>query len=197
MLGVSIVLKRFTHILGLLVVLAACSFALMGSASSEDWSSYQPAHTLGSGENDWWSTYPTQHADAGKAVEHPNFVLDALKEKPVLILVHSSTCKSCAAQIANLKEPLASFGNDVDYIDVLGESGGDMQKALDLLNAYDPQGIGQGYVPTTIFITLIKGSDGKVQVAWHSQIDAMDAGQIEGYVKDSIYYYKQNAANWK
>lgn len=195
MLGVSIVLKRFTHILGLLVVLAACSFALMGSASSEDLSSYQPAHTLGSGENDWWSTYPTQHADAGKAVEHPSFVLDALKEKPVLILVHSSTCKSCVAQIANLNGAMKSYGSDLSYNDVLGE-GSSLEKAVGILDVYNPTG-GMPYVPTTVFITLIKGSDGKVQVAWHSQIDAMDAGQIEGYIKDSIYYYKQNAANWK
>jgi hypothetical protein len=195
MLGVSIVLKRLTHILGLLVVLAACSFALTGSALSEDWSSYQPAHTLGSGENDWWSTYPAQHQDAGKAVEHPSFVLDALKEKPVLVLVHSSTCKSCAEQIANLNSAMKSYGSDLNYNDVLGE-GSNLEKAVGILDVYDPTG-GAQYVPTTIFITLIKGSDGKVQVAWHSQIDAMDAGQIEGYIKDSIYYYKQNAANWK
>jgi hypothetical protein len=195
MLGVSILLKRFTHILGLLVLLAACSPAMMGFALSEDWSGYQPAHTLGSGENDWWSTYPAQHADAGKAVEHPSFVLEALKEKPVLILVHSSTCKSCAAQIANLDGVLKNYGNNLTYDNVLGE-GSSLEKAVGILDVYDPTG-GAQYVPTTIFVTLIKGPDGKVQVAWHSQIDAMNVGQIEDYIKDSIYYYKQNAANWR
>lgn len=197
MLGVSIVLTRFMHILGLLVLLAAFSPALTISALSVDWSSYQPAHALGSGESDWWSTYPAQHADSGKAVTHPDVVLDTLKEKPLVILIHSNTCKSCAEQIANLKEPLATYGNDVEYMDVLGEPSGDMQKALDLLDAYDPQGLGQGYVPTTIFVTLVKGSDGKVQVGWHSQIDAMNKGQIEDYIEDAIYYHEQNAANWK
>ena len=85
----------------------------------------------------------------------------------------------------------------MEYMDVLGEPSGEMQKALDLLDAYDPQGLGQGYVPTTIFVTLVKGSDGKVQVGWHSQIDAMNKGQIEDYIEDAIYYHEQNAANWK
>ena len=52
------------------------------------------------------------------------------------------------------------------------------------------------YVPTTIFITLAKGPDGTVDVAWHSEIDAMSQEKIDAYVKDSIYYYKQNTAAW-
>jgi hypothetical protein len=36
-----------------------------------------------------------------------------------------------------------------------------------------------------------------VQVGWHSQIDAMNKGQIEDYIEDAIYYHEQNAANWK
>jgi hypothetical protein len=52
-------------------------------------------------------------------------------------------------------------------------------------------------VPTTIFVTLIKGADGNVEVAWHSQLDAMSEEEIDSFVKDSIYYYMQNAAGWK
>jgi hypothetical protein len=36
-----------------------------------------------------------------------------------------------------------------------------------------------------------------VQVAWHSQIDAMSVDQINAYIEDSIYYYQQNAAEWR
>ena len=48
----------------------------------------------------------------------------------------------------------------------------------------------------TIFITLAKGPDGTVDVAWHSKSDAMSQEEIDSCVKDSIYYYKQNIAAW-
>jgi hypothetical protein len=88
-----------------------------------------------------------------------------------------------------------NFESDLKYSDVLAEGSG-FQKALDILDIYNPSGKAQ-YVPTTIFITLIKGSDGKVEVAWHSAIDAMSEDQINAYTKDSIYYYKQNVADWR
>ena len=69
-------------------------------------------------------------------------------------------------------------------------------KAIDILDIYNPTG-GAQYVPTTIFVTLIKGADGKVEVAWHSQLDLMSEDEINSFVSDSIYYYKQNAAGWK
>ena len=90
---------------------------------------------------------------------------------------------------------MKSFGSNLSYYDVLAEGSG-FQKAIDILDIYNPTG-GAQYVPTTIFVTLIKGSDGKVEVAWHSQIDLMSEDEINSYVKDSIYYYKQNAAGWK
>jgi len=179
----------------LLILAALTSPALMGFALSEDWSSYQPVHTLGLDEDDWWTVYPSQHAISGTSVDHPGWVMDALKKKPVLILVHSSTCKPCAEQIENLKQPLATFGSDLDYYDILGE-GSNLEKATDILSVYDPTG-GMLYVPTTIFITLIKGPDGAVKVAWHSQIDAMSVDQINAYIKDSIYYHQQNADKWR
>ncbi len=112
----------------------------------------------------------------------------------MLILVHSSNCKSCVEQIANVKKVLESYGGELKYEDVMAE-GSSLQGAVALLDVYNPSG-GQSYVPTTIFITLIKGANGKVDVAWHSVEDAMSEDQINAYVKDSIYYYKQNAASW-
>ncbi len=179
----------------MLFVLIGVAFSgISGLALSEDWGSYQPAHSLGSEENDWWTAYPNQHANAGSSVEHPASILAALKEKPMLILVHSSNCKSCVEQIANVKKVLESYGGELKYEDVMAE-GSSLQGAVALLDVYNPSG-GQSYVPTTIFITLIKGANGKVDVAWHSVEDAMSEDQINAYVKDSIYYYKQNAASW-
>jgi hypothetical protein len=193
--GVSIMFNRLKAYLALFVLVALVLSAIAGLALSEDWGSYQPAHFLGSGENDWWTTYPSQHANAGSSVEHPSSILDALKEKPVLILVHSSNCSSCVEQIANIKKVLESYGGELKYEDVMAEGSG-LQGAIALLDIYNPTG-GPQYVPTTIFITLIKGSDGKVDVAWHSVEDAVSVDQISAYVKDSIYYYQQNAASWR
>jgi hypothetical protein len=185
-------LNGFKDFLALLVL---ATLAMTNVALSEDWSSYSPAHTLGSGNNDWWTAYPDQNVNSGSAVDHPSLVLDALKEKPLLILVHSSNCKPCLVQIPRIKSAVDSNSGDLSYYDMLAE-GSSYQKAIDILDIYNPTG-GAQYVPTTIFVTLIKGADGKVEVAWHSQLDAMSEEEIDSFVKDSIYYYKQNAAGWK
>ena len=185
-------LNGFKDFLALLVL---ATLAMTNVALSEDWSSYSPAHTLGSGNNDWWTAYPDQNENSGSTVDHPSWVLDALKEKPLLILVHSSNCKPCLVQIPRIKSAVDSNSGDLSYYDMLAE-GSSFQKAIDILDIYNPTG-GAQYVPTTIFVTLIKGADGKVEVAWHSQLDAMSEEEIDSFVKDSIYYYKQNAAGWK
>jgi hypothetical protein len=180
-----------------LAAMAAFSMAALvmaDTAQSLDWNSYSPTQAVGSGEGDWWTTYPDQHENSGLKAEHPDWVMEALKEKPVLILVHSSNCAPCLTQMPRIKAAADTFGNDLLYYDVLAEGSG-YEKAIDILDVYDPVG-GAQYVPTTIFITLAKGPDGTVDVAWHSEIDAMSQEKIEAYVKDSIYYYKQNRAAW-
>jgi thiol-disulfide isomerase/thioredoxin len=195
--GLKIMLNGFKNFLTLLVLISAALTisAMAHAALAEDWSSYSPAHSLGSEDSDWWTVYPDQNIESGSEVEHPSWVLDALKEKPALILVHSSNCKPCLVQIPRIKETVQSFKDNLSYYDVLAEGSG-YQKAISVLDVYNPTGEAQ-YVPTTIFVTLIKDSDGKVQVGWHSAIDAMSADDINAYTKDSIYYYMQNAAEWK
>ncbi len=165
--------------------------AITASALAEDWSSYKPAFAPGQGENDWWTQYPSQSPRAGTSVNHPSWVTDALKEKPIIILDHSSNCKSCVVQKANMEKVMEKYGKDVAYYDIMAD--GSDQKAFEILGLYGLTGL---YVPTTVFITLQKGSDGKVGIAWHSVEDAMSAEQVNNYVKDAIYYYQQNAANW-
>ena len=192
---ISISQKRQNGRMAALMLMGLISIAIIGSALAADEGSYQPAQTLGSGQSDWWTAYPSQNAKAGSSVEHPSWILDALKEKPVLILVHSSNCKPCLVQIANMEAIMADSGEDVTYYDILAE-GSNIQKAMELLNIYGPTGGEQQYVPTTIFLTLIKGSDGKVGVAWHSVEDAMSKNQVGAYVKDAIYYHRLNQGDW-
>jgi len=181
-----------------LAAMAAFSTTLLVTsdiALSVDWNSYSPAHAVGSGDDDWWTTYPDQNENSGKAVENPDWVMKALKEKPVLILIHSSNCVPCLTQTPRISAAAESFSGEIDYYDILGE-GSSLQQAIDILDVYDPYGMGKPVVPTTIFITLAKGPDGKVDVVWRSEIDAMSEGRIDDYVLDAIYYYKQNSAAW-
>jgi len=185
----------------LLILTAMAAFSVAGfvmadTAQSLDWNSYSPAHAIGSEDDDWWTTYPDQHENSGSAVKHPAWILDALKEKPLIILIHSSNCKPCLTQTPRIKAAAESFSGDLEYYDMLAEGSG-YDKAIDILKIYDPKGVELKYfVPTTIFITLAKGPDGKVDVVWRSEIDAMSEGRIDAYVKDAIYYYKQNSAAW-
>jgi hypothetical protein len=173
-----------------LVIVVLMTF-VAGSQASGILDGYKPVHSYGTGENNWWIGYPAQSHMAGASVDHPQWVLDALKEKPVLILDHSSNCNSCVVQKENIDMALASFGGNVTYYDVMADSRD--QRAIDILDVYGLTGY---YVPTTVFVTLLKGPDGKVAVAWHSAEDAMSENDIASYIKDAIYYYKQNAADW-
>jgi thiol-disulfide isomerase/thioredoxin len=183
----------------LLVLAAIAAFSIAGfvmadTALCQDWNSYTPAHAVGSGGDDWWTAYPDQHENSGSAAKHPDWVLKALKEKPVLILIHSSNCVPCLAQMPRISAAAESFSGDLAYYDILAEGSG-FEKAIEILDVYSPTG-GAQYVPTTIFITLAKGPDGTVDVAWRSEIDAMSQERIDAFVKDAIYYYKQNSAAW-
>jgi thiol-disulfide isomerase/thioredoxin len=169
-------------------------FAASGTALSLDWDSYSPAHAVGTADDEWWTAYPDQHENAGSSVEHLNWVIDDLKDRPVLIFVHSSTCVPCLAQMPRVQSAVDRFSDDLHYYDILAENSG-YEKAINILDVYDPDGGGQ-YVPTTIFFTLAKGPDGDVDVVWHSQIDAMSQNDIDSYVEDSIYYYKVNRDSW-
>jgi thiol-disulfide isomerase/thioredoxin len=192
-LGVIIMLNRFYNTIRLALV-ALCIFAILGTALSIDWDSYTPIHAVGSEDDEWWTDYPDQHENAGSSVEHLDWVIDDLKDKPVLIFVHSSNCVPCLAQMPRIASAVEKYGDDLHYYDILAENSG-YEKAIGILDVYDPDGGGQ-YVPTTVFITLAKGPDGNVDVAWNSQIDAMSQDEIDSYIEDSIYYYKANRDSW-
>jgi len=147
-----------------LAVLAAFSLALFaaaGTALSLDWSSYSPAHAVGSVDNDWWIKYPDQNENSGNEVEHLDWVTKALKEKPVLILIHSSTCVPCRTQVPRIKAAVDKYSGDLDYHDVLGE-GASLQEAIDILDVYDPFGMGKPVVPRPSSSLLPKARTGKL-----------------------------------
>ena len=162
---------------------------ITASATVDDLSGYSPTYSLGSGDNDWWMSYPDENTNPGASVDHPSWVLQSLKERPVVILLHSASCKSCAAQMNALSRVLETYGKVVTYYDIMADSKD--PRGREAFEAYDPTG-GSNYVPTTIFLTEIKDPKGKTSVAWHSYEDAMSESDVEAYVRDAIYYYRQS-----
>lgn len=147
---------------------------------------------VGFGAEDWWTSYPNQSSASGKEVNHPQWVLDALKEKPVVIYVHMD-CTTCKPQSEALDEIVKEFGKNFTYYDLAGD--GSQAMANDAA-VYDPNG-GVPYVPLTTILTLAPDSEGKVQVVWHSTEEATGKDWIKDYVEDAIYYHEQNSGSWK
>ena len=180
---------------GLVATLLVATFltAFTTGSLADDLQSYKPVYSLGSGKEDWWVKYPDQSPKANAPVNHLSWVIDALKDKPVIILVHSTDCKACKVQMKDLDLVLSVYGNDLHYYDMTADV--ISEKVMDVLNAYYPNA-GMPMVPTTVVLTLVKDTDGKVTVGWHSMDDAMGEDVVASYVKDAVYYYRQNSADW-
>lgn len=144
---------------------------------------------VGSGSDDWWTAYPAQSSAAASEVEHPQWVLDALESKPVVIYVHKG-CGYCKPQTEAMAEVVSTYGDQFTYYDIA--AGGSDSKAEEAIKAYDPNG-GVSYVPLTAILTLAPDSNGKVQVVWHSTEEVTGKAWIEEYVKDAVSCHKENS----
>jgi hypothetical protein len=169
-----------------IAVLLSLILACPGSLA-EDTQSYEPAHLLGSGSNDWWTAYPDQSEMHGSAVEHPQWILDSLAEKPVIIFLHQDDCKGCAAQLTNINTVMEMFPQSVILFDLMADWKD--PRFVDFNNVYNPQ-----FVPTTVFLTRAIGTEGNTVTVWHSEEDVMSQDQILSYVKDALYYYQEDAS---
>jgi hypothetical protein len=180
---------------GLVATLLVATFLTAYTAGSlaDDLQGYKPVYSLGSGKDDWWIKYPDQSPNASAPVNHLPWVIDALKQNPVIIFVYRTDCKACEVQENDLSKLLATYGDDVKYYDMVADVPN--EKILSVINVYYPNS-GVPTVPTTAIFTLVKDTDGKVAVGWHSTGDAIGEDELTSYVKDAIYYYRQNAAYW-
>jgi hypothetical protein len=149
-------------------------------------------YSVGSNDDDWWTAYPDQSSGAGMEVNHPDWVLDALKEKPVLIYVHKD-CSYCKPQTEAVNNVVDDVKGEISFYN-LGADGSD-SRAEDTLAAYDPNG-NVTYVPMTVIVTLAPNSAGEVVPVWHSTEDITGEGWIRDYIEDSISKYDENFANW-
>jgi len=198
--------KKVMTIVALLVIsiiLGSSVYILKDHKSSDDtprpfdanWlEGYKPKYSFGSEEDAWWIWHPEQHPDAGTTVNHTEWVLDSLEEKPVVILDHSNNCQPCIQQEKDIYKVLEQLGENITYFNLL--SGGSDERANETFDVYDPNE-GQSYIPLTVVITLIQDTNNNVRVGWHSIEDATGKDWIEDYMKDAIYYHKINVENWE
>ena len=149
-------------------------------------------YPVGSGNDDWWTTYPDQSSGADEDVNHPSWVMDALQEKPVLIYVHKS-CDYCAPQTNAVQNITGEFGNEIVFFEISAE--GNDSRAEEALQAYDPNG-GTMYVPLTAIVSLGSNSDGEVVPVWHSSEEITGDAWIENYVEDALTQYDEFSVEW-
>ena len=163
------------------IILFASGISAMGAEFS-----------VGSGNNDWWTAYPDQSPGAGGDVNHPSWVLDALKSKPVLIYVHKS-CSYCTPQTEAVKNITDEFNGQITYFEI-GADGSDA-RSEEALQIYDPDG-GTMYVPLTVLLTLAPNSEGEVVPVWHSTDKVTGDAWVKNYVEDALSQYNEFSADW-
>jgi hypothetical protein len=149
-------------------------------------------YPVGSGNDDWWTAYPDQSPGAGGDVNHPSWVLDALKAKPVLIYVHKS-CSYCAPQTLAIQNITEEFNGQITFFEIMGD--GSDARSEEALQAYDPNG-GVMYVPMTVIVTLATNPEGEVVPIWHSTEEVTGDAWVKNYVEDAIVQYDENSADW-
>jgi len=162
-----------------------------GDDGSPWYESYEPKRSQGSGDNDWWITYPTQHPRSGLAVDHPDWIVEELGEKPVVILLHSQGCIPCIEQGEDMNAVLDDYGDEVSYHDMMAVP--DDNDTMEIFGTYDANDA-QNYIPLTILVTLMEYGGGNVGVAWHSTEGATGEDWIRSYMKDAIYYHHESNA---
>ena len=149
-------------------------------------------YSVGSENDNWWTAYPDQSTGAGGEVNHPDWVLDALESKPVLIYVHKS-CSYCVPQTEAIQNITEEFDGKITIFE-MGADGSD-ERTTEAMQAYDPDG-GTMYVPLTVILTLAPDSEGEVAAVWHSTDQVTGDEWIRNYVEDAIKQYDGNSADW-
>ncbi|HOT06267.1 MAG: hypothetical protein A4E45_00370 [Methanosaeta sp. PtaB.Bin039] len=148
-------------------------------------------YSLGSENDDWWTTYPDQSTASGGQVAHPGWVLNALKSKPVLIYVHRN-CGYCAPQTEAVGNITDEFGGRIEFYEISAESGDTMSN--EALKAYDPNGGAISYVPLTVVVTLALDSEGRVVPVWHSSDDVTGEDWIRSYIENALILHGESSA---
>jgi len=179
------------------------SFVLLSGCTSDNsnnnsnglsWiDNYSPVHSLGTGTDDFGVTYPMNHPNSSESVDHLAWVLESLNQHCVVMVVHRTGCVTCQPQADRMIALAEKYEDDVTFYDLDISLGGDTEQKAYEAYVYDPAGP-PGYIALTVLVTTIE-VNGNVVYGWHSWEGDVDDVELEGWVKDTIYYYYLNNGN--
>jgi len=147
-------------------------------------------HGVGTGEKQFWTTYPASHPRSGQPVCHPQWVMDALDGGVVMILSHSELCIPCKHMVVFCNDTYKDHSGSMSYFNLL--HGTDEPQASDTLSIYDPNPE-PNYVPLTVVLTKVAGADGNIAIAWHSWEGEVAESTLDSWVHQAIKYYQDSS----
>ncbi len=160
------------------------------SNGNNDWlENYTPVHSIGTGSDDFWINFPS-----GQSVQHKTWVIEDLKEKPVVFVCHRTGCVSCTPQADRVKSFGETYGEAAVFYDLDDPYDGGAQE--DILEKYregfyyDPNGR-PNYIALTGVFTLVDDK-GEVKIGWHSWEGNVADATMESWIRDAIYHYHMN-----
>ena len=177
----------------LILLLSGCTTNEKNTnTNNEDWlTDYFPIHSLGTGSNDFWVNYPTNHTNSSQSFTHLSWVNDSLEEGCVLFVVHKTGCENCQPQADRTIKLAENYKEHILFHDLDITLGGSIEKGAYDSYLYDPDGP-PGYIALTGIFTLIN-NNGTIEYGWHSWERDVNYNVIEEWLKDGIYYWNQNS----
>lgn len=144
---------------------------------------YEPVHSIGGSDEQYWTRYPSGHVSAGNAVSFPAWVDGYVGSKVLLILVHSQSCAPCIQQGDDITAIMgeSKYASGLTYLDL--SSDGTDPKASDCFSVLDPEGE-KNYIPLTTIIA--RNPDGGY--VWHSWEGVTGKDNLKTWLDDAIYY---------
>ncbi len=136
-------------------------------------SSMPTLRSIGTGDNEFWST----------STSHPTWAQAAVQSKPVLILTHTTGCYPCTVMTGTCEQVYSEYSGYITYYDLT--SGEDEPDASQCFAAYDP--VPPNYVPLTTLLTLGPSN----QIIWHSWEGVIDEATLSSWIDDAISYHNQ------
>jgi hypothetical protein len=164
------------------------------NTNNVDWlPNYSPVHSIGSGNDDFWLVYPSDHTNSSQSLIHLAWVNDSLKEGCVLFVVHKTGCEACTPQADRTIRLAENYNEYIVFYDLdLTLGGSTEQKGYDSY-LYDPDGP-PGYLALTGIFTIVNNS-GTIEIVWHSWELDVKYSEMEEWLRDGIYYWNQNRGN--
>jgi len=177
-------------VVAIMVVVAAIGATMLLSPTNlNDQGANLSNRTIGSGNTNFWTTYPATHPNAGASFAHPSWVLQALQDGPVLIFAHTIGCAACAQQIPICQAVNASYAGQISYFDLL--EGENNERLVQTADVYDPTGEVH-YVPLIVIASQMKDASNNTVIVWHSWEGVVSQSALTSWLDDAIDHFVPN-----